>query len=59
MMYAKAILDAEGSGRVVPGLAAFLDSTNAAQRQKRLLNKAALPLRRFQWRGATPKEECR
>ena len=34
-MYAEAILDAGGGGRVVPGLAALGDSTNAAQRQKR------------------------
>ena len=35
VMYAEAILDAGGGGRVVPGLAALGDSTNAAQRQKR------------------------
>ena len=35
VMYAEAILDAGGGGRVVPGLSALGDSTNAAQRQKR------------------------
>ena len=38
-MYAEAILDAGGGGRVVPGLADLLDSTNpdkiGTQRQKR------------------------
>ena len=35
VIYAESILDAGGGGRVVPGLAALGDSTNAAQRQKR------------------------
>ena len=33
-MYAEAILDAGGGARGAPGLAALLDSSNAAQRQK-------------------------
>ena len=37
-MYAEAILDAVGGGRVVPGPAALLDSTNAAQREKRTVS---------------------
>ena len=35
VMYAEAILALGSVGRVVPGLAALGDSTNAAQRQKR------------------------
>ena len=39
MMYAEAILDAGEGGRVVPGLSALGDSTNAAQRQNRPVPK--------------------
>ena len=52
--YAEAILDAGGGGRVVPGQAALLDSTNAAQRQKRPAHKGWCGIggiAALRWRG--------